>query len=142
MHASQSQLTPAGVALRALIVGLTLVTAYIHSTLGGLLFSVNALGYVVAAVAMVVPLGTAIRYRGIVRLGVIAYAATTIIGWAIMGPRYPMAYAAKADELVLIAVLAVDFLRADGHPVAYLRQVVADALALVGVRPAGAESRA
>ena len=27
------------------IVGLTLATAYIHSTLGGLLFTLNALGY-------------------------------------------------------------------------------------------------
>jgi hypothetical protein len=135
-------LTPAGVALRALIVGLTLATGYIHSTLGGLLFSLNAAGYLVAAVAMIVPLGIAIRYRGVVRLGLMIYAATTILGWALMGPRYTTAYIAKADELVLIAVLAVDFLRADGSPIAYVRNVVADALAFVGLRPAGSGAKA
>lgn len=142
MQASDTRITPASVALRALIVGLTLVTAYIHSTLGGLLFSLNAFGYLVAAVAMIVPLGIAVRYRGIVRLGLIAYAATTIVGWWLMGPRYTTAYIAKADELVLIAVLAVDFLRADGNPVRYLKAVLADGLAFVGLRPAGAQSNA
>lgn len=135
MQALESRITPAGVALRALTVGLVLVTAYIHSTLGGLLFSLNAFGYLVAAVAMVVPLGIAIRYRGIVRLGLVGYALTAIVGWAIMGPRYETAYIAKADELILIAVLAVDFLRADGNPVGYLRAVVGDVLDLVGLRP-------
>jgi hypothetical protein len=133
MQALESRNTPAGVALRALIVGLVLITAYIHSTLGGLLFSLNAFGYLVAAVAMIVPLGIAIRYRGIVRLGLIGYALTAIVGWAIMGPRYETAYIAKADELILIAVLAVDFLRADGNPVRYLKAVAGDALALVGI---------
>ncbi len=139
---SESRITPAGVTLRALIVGLTLITGYIHSTLGGLLFTMNALGYLVAAVAMIVPLGIAIRYRGVVRLGLIGYATATIIGWAIMGPRFTTAYIAKADELVLIAVLAVDFLRADGNPVWYVKGVVADALAFVGVRPATAGAKA
>jgi hypothetical protein len=139
---SESRITPAGVTLRALIVGLTLITGYIHSTLGGLLFTMNALGYLVAAVAMIVPLGIAIRYRGVVRLGLIGYATATIIGWAIMGPRFTTAYIAKADELVLIAVLAVDFLRADGNPVRYVKGVVADALAFVGVRPATAGAKA
>ena len=36
----------------AAIVALTLSTAYIHSTLGGPLFTLNAIGYVVAAVAV------------------------------------------------------------------------------------------
>ena len=142
MQGSEGRLTPTGVALRAFIVGLVVVTGYIHSTLGGLLFSLNALGYAVAAIAMILPLGLAIRYRGVVRLGLIGYAATTIVGWALMGPRYPNAYLAKADELLLIAVLAVDFLRADGSPVAYARSVASDALGFVGRRPAAAGSQA
>ncbi|HEY3523359.1 MAG TPA: hypothetical protein VGK63_06620 [Candidatus Limnocylindrales bacterium] len=142
MQGSEGRLTPTGVALRAVIVGLTLVTGYIHSTLGGPLFSLNAFGYAVAAIAMIVPLGIAIRYRGVVRLGLVAYAATAIVGWALMGPRYPTAYLAKADELLLIAVLAVDFLRADGNPVSYVKVVASDALAFVGLRPAAAGSRA
>ena len=45
MSQSRSSVTPAAVALRVAIVGLALGTAYIHATLGGLLFTLNALGY-------------------------------------------------------------------------------------------------
>src|SRR5262245_47064430 len=80
------------VLLRAAIVGLSLATGYIHLTLGGLLFTLNGLGYGVAAVAMVVPLGLAIRFRWLVRVGLIGYAATAIVGWYLTGPRYDVAY--------------------------------------------------
>jgi hypothetical protein len=110
-------------AIRLAIVGLTLATAYIHSTLGGLLFTLNAVGYVVAAVAMVIPLGLAIQFRWVVRLGLIGYAATAIVGWYLTGPRYELAYIAKAIEIALIALLAVDFVRHDGSPVAVLRRL-------------------
>ena len=102
---SQSRVTPAAVVLRVAIVGLALSTAYIHSQLGGLLFTLNALGYVVAAVAMVIPLGIAIRFRWVVRLGLMGYAATTILGWAIQGPYYSTAFIAKGIEVVLILSL-------------------------------------
>ena len=109
--------TVAGVALRFGIVALTLGTAYIHSTLGGLLFTLNATGYLVAAAAMVVPISLAIRFRWVVRLGLIGYAATAITMWAIMGPYYSTAYLAKGIEIALIFLLVEDFLRADGNPV-------------------------
>ena len=64
---------PFGALLTAAIVGLTLATAYIHLTLGGLLFTLNALGYFTAAVAMVVPLALAVRFRWFVRLGLMGY---------------------------------------------------------------------
>jgi hypothetical protein len=110
------------VAIRAAIVALTLSTAYIHYTLGGLLFTLNALGYVTAAVAMVIPLALAVRFRWVVRLGLIAYAATTIVGWAIQGPYYQTAYIAKAIEVALIVLVAVDFARMDGNPVAVVKR--------------------
>ena len=62
-------LGPTDIVLRLAIVGLTLATGYIHSTLGGLLFTLNAVGYLVAAVALVIPLGIAVHYRWVVRLG-------------------------------------------------------------------------
>jgi hypothetical protein len=127
-------ITPAAVVLRVGIVALTLGTAYIHSTLGGLLFTLNALGYVVAAVAMIVPLGLAIRFRWVVRAGLIGYAAATILGWAIQGPYYSTAYIAKGIEVALIALLVADFVRADGNPVALVRRELAAALAWVGAR--------
>jgi hypothetical protein len=124
-------LTVAGVALRFGIVALTLGTAYIHSTLGGMLFTLNATGYAVAAVAMIVPISLAIRFRWFVRLGLIGYALASIIGWVIIGPRYDTAYLAKAIEVSLIFLLVVDFLRADGNPVKVVRREVALGLSKV-----------
>jgi hypothetical protein len=114
-------ITVAGVALRFGIVALTLGTAYIHSTLGGLLFTLNATGYLVAAAAMVVPISLAIRFRWFVRLGLIGYALTAIAAWAITGPYYSTAFLAKGIEIALIFLLVVDFLRADGNPVRVVR---------------------
>jgi hypothetical protein len=111
------------VILRIVIVGLTLATGYIHLTLGGLLFTLNGIGYGVAAVAMVVPLGLAITFRWLVRLGLMGYAATAIAAWYLTGPRYDVAYLAKGIEVALIVLLAVDFRRHDGSPLAVLRRL-------------------
>ena len=124
----RSSLRPLDVVIRIAIVGLTLGTAYIHSTLGGLLFTLNALGYVVAALAVVIPLGLAVRFRWFIRVGLIGYAATAIVAWAVQGPYYQTAYIAKAIEIGLIALLAVDFARMDGNPI----NVVKSELALLG----------
>jgi len=121
--ATGTRLRPSDVVIRAAIVGLSLATGYIHLTLGGLLFTLNGLGYVVAAIAMAIPLGLAIRFRPVIRLGLIGYAATAIVAWYLTGPRYDVAYLAKAIEVALIALLAVDFARHDGSPLAALRRL-------------------
>ena len=108
-----------------------LSTGYIHSTLGGVLFTLNAVGYLVAAVAMVIPLPLAIKYRWVVRLGLMGYAATTIIGWAIQGPYYSTAYLAKGIEVALIVLVAIDFVRMDGNPVTVIRRELGSLVALV-----------
>jgi hypothetical protein len=108
--------------IRGAIVGLAVSTGAIHLTLGGLLFTLNGLGYFVAAAAMVAPIAPAARFRWLVRLGLVGYATTTIIGWVLMGPRYETAYIAKAIEVALIALLAIDFRRVDGNPVAVARR--------------------
>ena len=128
-------------AIRLAIVGLALGTAYIHSTLGGLLFTLNAAGYLVAAVAMIAPIALASRFRWFIRVGLMGYAVTTIVGWAITGPYYSTAYVAKAIEVALIVALAVDFARFDGNPVSKIRSEIALGLAFVRGRrsePAGA----
>jgi hypothetical protein len=135
-QSSDKDLTVAGVALRFGIVALALGTAYIHSTLGGLLFTLNATGYAVFAIAMIVPLTLAIRFRWAVRLALIGYAATAIFMWAIQGPYYSTAYVAKAIEVALIFLLVVDFLRADGNPVKVVKREVNAGLAKLGRRPA------
>src|SRR5947207_3645401 len=97
--------TVADAAIRAAIVGLVLGTAYIHSTLGGLLFTLNAAGYLVAALAIIAPIALASRFRWFIRIALAGYALTAIVAWAIMGPYYSTAYVAKGIEVALIALL-------------------------------------
>jgi|SRR4051812_19395444 hypothetical protein len=134
MFATRTPLRASDVVLRAAIVGLALATGYIHFTLGGLLFTLNAIGYATAAVAIAVPLALAVRFRWVVRLGLIAYAMTTIIAWAIQGPYFTTAYIAKGIEVALIAMVAIDFARMDGNPIDVVKREFAAFTALVGGR--------
>ena len=134
MFAPRTPLRTSDVVIRAAIVALVLGTAYIHSTLGGLLFTLNSIGYVVAAVAMVIPLAVAVRFRWIVRVGLMGYAATAILGWAIMGPYYSTAYVAKAIEVALIVLVAIDFVRHDGSPISVVRAEFANFTNLIARR--------
>ena len=136
MFAARTPLRTSDVIVRAVIVGLALATGYIHFTLGSLLFTLNAVGYAVAAVAMVIPLALAVRFRWVVRLGLIGYAAMTIAGWAIQGPYYSTAYVAKAIEVALIVLVAVDFARMDGNPVTVVKRELGAFTALVSRRRA------
>ena len=138
MFAARTALRPVDVVVRAVIVGLALATGYIHFTLGGLLFTLNAAGYLVAAMAIIIPLALAVRFRWVVRLGLIGYAATAIVAWAIMGPYFTTAYIAKAIEVALIVTLAIDFARHDGSPIAVARRELAAFSGLVGRRGAAA----
>jgi hypothetical protein len=142
MFARPAALRASDVVIRLAIVGLALATGYIHATLGGLLFTLNAVGYLVAAVAMIVPLALAVRFRWIVRLGLMGYAATTIIGWAIQGPFYSTAYLAKGIEVALIVLLAIDFARMDGNPITVIRRELAAFMSLVGRRSGRARAAA
>jgi len=139
---AERALSPVDIALRVAIVGLALSTGYIHSTLGGVLFTLNAVGYLVAAVAMVIPLPLAIKYRWVVRLGLMGYAATTIIGWAIQGPYYTTAFIAKGIEVALITLLAVDFARMDGNPVNVIKSELGLLATRLGRRPATGQAGA
>jgi hypothetical protein len=113
--------------LRILVVVLTLATASVHASLGGLLFMANAVGYTTLAMAMIVP-GPIGQVRWLVRLALIGFTTATIGGWLLFGTRFPLAYVDKGIEIVLIAVVAVELWRSDGGPVAVARQ----ARALVG----------
>ena len=115
----------AGGLLTAAIVGLTLATAYIHSTLGGLLFTLNALGYLGLAglivIGAVAPAGIVQRFSWFPRIALMGYAAMTIAGYAIMGPYFTLGFIAKGIEIALITVLVVDILRVYGSPAAFVR---------------------
>jgi hypothetical protein len=120
-HRATSQIRPITIPLRAIVVALTLATAAIHASLGGALFLANALGYVVLAVAMVLP-GPIGRVRWLVRLALIGFTAATIAGWVLFGPRFGLAYLDKALEIVLIGALGIELWLIDGGPVGVIRR--------------------
>jgi hypothetical protein len=107
--------------LRTVIVGLTLSTAAIHVSLGGLLFLANAVGYSTLAMAMVVP-GPIGQIRWLVRLGLLGFTTATIGGWLLFGARFPLAYLAKGIELALIGAVIIELWRTDGGPIGLVRQ--------------------
>ena len=130
-----------GIALRVTIVSLTLATAYIHFTLGSLLFLANAAGYAVLAVAMVAPVGIAVRNRWLIRAALLGFTSVTIIGWALIGPRFMLAYVDKGIEIGLVALLVIEMFRYDGGPVNVIRKGL-DLVATIVRMPFGGNSAA
>jgi hypothetical protein len=101
----------ADIVLRLAIAALALGTAYIHLTLGGLLFTLTALGFGAFAMAILAPVAAFERFWWLIRLAFVGYTLAVVGGWVIDGARYDVAYLSKAIELALVALLAVDFAR-------------------------------
>lgn len=113
------------IALTATIVELALVTAYIHLTLGGLLFTLNAAGYaalaVALAVASVVPHPIVQRFSWLPRVGLAAFTAVTIGAYLVIGPYFSLGWVAKAVEVAILTLLAADVVRVYGSPAGLVR---------------------
>ncbi len=125
-----------GIALTVAIVDLALTTAYIHLSLGGPLFTLNAAGYAALAAAYavcLVPHPVVHRFGWLPRLGLAGYAATTILAYLVMGPYFSLGWVAKAIEVALIALVVGDLVRVYGSP-ARVAQAARDTLR--GARPA------
>ena len=122
---------PLTIALRIAIVALTLATAQIHATLGGVMFTLNAIGYATLAAAMVMP-GPIGRIRWLTRYALIGFTATTIVGWLAFGARFDLAYIDKAIEVALIGLLLIESWVIDGGPLAVARRARGDVAALLG----------
>ena len=124
---------PMGIVVIA-IVELTLTTAFIHLTLGGLLFTLNAVGYAALALAMVVIATVSHpfvrRFSWLPRVGLAMYTLATIAGYLVMGPYFSLGWVAKAIEVAILTLLVADLHRAYGSPAG----LVGDALASVGLR--------
>jgi hypothetical protein len=125
-----------GAVLTAGVVGLALTTGYIHAGLGGLLFTLNAIGYVGLAALYVIgsapPHPLIASFSWFPRVALAGYAALTIGAWAIQGPYFPLAYFAKAVEVALIAVITIDVFRVYGGPVAMVRTAIDSIASLLG----------
>jgi len=115
----------AGFVVTAAIVGLTAATAYIHLGLGGLLFTLNGLGYIGLAGLIVIgaaaPFALVERFSWMPRLGLMGYTLATIGGYLVMGPYFTLGFVAKGIEVALLAVLTLDVIRVYGSPMGMVR---------------------
>jgi hypothetical protein len=80
------------------------------------MFTLNAIGYTVLAVLLVLPAPVS-AIRWLVRMALLAFTVATLIGWLLFGARFGLAYLDKAIELALVGLLAVELWRVDGGPV-------------------------
>jgi hypothetical protein len=112
------------VALTAATIALTLTTAYIHLTLGGVLFTLNALGYAALAVAFGIgafPHPLVSRFSWLPRVGLAGFTAVTIVAYLVIGPYFSLGWIAKAVEVGILVLLAVDVGRVYGSPAGLVR---------------------
>jgi len=112
------------IALRVTVAALALANGWIHSQLGGLMFTLNAIGFVVLAVALIAPVWPAPQVRFLTRLAVAGYAAATATGWLLFGARYDMGYLSFALDIAIMVVVAADSLVADGSPITIAKKLV------------------
>lgn len=128
MQRTQTDTRPMGIIVLA-IVALTFTTAYIHLSLGGLLFTLNAIGYAVFALAMIViatvPHPLVRRFDWMPRAGLAGYTATTIGAYLVIGPYFGLGWIAKAIEVAILTLLLADVLRAYGSPLGLVRAALA-----------------
>jgi hypothetical protein len=116
----------ASIALRLTTAGLALATAWIHLGLGGMMFTANAAGFAVLAVALVIPGSLADQYRWAPRIAMLGFSGATIVGWLLFGARYETGYLATGIEVAIVVVVAIDLLIAYGGPMSLLRRIMAD----------------
>jgi hypothetical protein len=123
---------PAGAVLTIGIVALTAATAYIHLTLGGLLFLLNGLGYAgligLILLAATPPHPLIARFDWFPRVALIGYTAVTIGGYLVMGPYFALGWITKGIEVALIVLVVVDVVRVYGSPQRMLRRAIASVL--------------
>ena len=127
-----------GFALTAGIVGLTLVTANIHLGLGGVLFTLNGLGYLGLAALYVIgaaaPTSMVERFSWFPRIALMGYAALTIGAYLVFGPYFTLGWIAKGVEAALIVLVAVDIVRVYGSPLSFVRAALESVAPIVPSR--------
>ena len=130
----------ADAAMTAAIVELTLTTAYIHLSLGGPLFTLNALGYLVLAIAFAItaarPHPLVARFSWLPRVGLAGYTLATIGAYLVIGPYFSLGWIAKGIEVAILTLLAADVLRVYGSPAGLMRAAIASVVGPTNVRTA------
>jgi hypothetical protein len=90
----------------------------------------NAMGYAVLALVMVLP-GPFARLRWLSRYALIGFTAVTVVAWLAFGARFDLAYLDKGIEVALIGLVLIESWVIDGGPLAVARRAVRIAGSLV-----------
>jgi hypothetical protein len=61
------------------------------------------------------------RFGWLPRIGLVAYTATTIGAYLVIGPHFTLGWVAKAVEVAIITLLFADLHRAHGSPAGFVR---------------------
>lgn len=100
--------------LTGVILELTIATAYIHLTLGGMLFLLNAAGYLALGAAYLVaaalPMPAIRRLSWLPRAGLAAFASVTIVAYLVMGPYFTLGWVTKGIEVAILLLVIADLL--------------------------------
>jgi hypothetical protein len=100
--------------LTGVILELTLATAFIHFTLGGTLFLLNAAGYLALGVAYlgaaILPIEVVRRFSWVPRVGLAAFASVTIIAYLVIGPHFTLGWVTKGIEVAIVMLVIADLL--------------------------------
>jgi len=120
---------PAAIILTGGIIALTLATANIHRGLGGLLFTLNAAGYVTLAIAYLIGAWATHpfirRFSWLPRVALFGFTAMTFVAYFVIGPYFTLGYVAKAIEAGILVLIGLDVVRVYGGPAGLVRAAMA-----------------
>jgi hypothetical protein len=96
--------------LALVIVELTAATAVIHLRLGGLLYTLNGVGYLTLAAAYVATAAIPMlqRFGWLARIGLAGYAALTIAAYLAVGAYFDLGWITKGIEFAIVGLVFVD----------------------------------
>jgi hypothetical protein len=109
-----TQTSPPRILLTGVILELTLATAFIHFSLGGTLFLLNAAGYLALGaaylVAAIAPTPAIRRLSWLPKLGLAGFASVTILAYLVVGPYYTLGWVTTGNEAAIVTLIVADLL--------------------------------
>jgi hypothetical protein len=117
MNANAAAARLVGRVLTLTLIMLTLTTGYVHLGLGGTIFTLNGIGYLVLAAGLVgstLPFAIVRHLRWLPRIGVAGFALLTIGAYVVIGPYSMLGLAIKAIEVAIIGLVGADLVNTLG----------------------------
>jgi hypothetical protein len=120
MDRTETRTSGTGMIMAFVIVELTAVTGYLHYSLGGALFMLDAVGYLVLgaaySAAIFLPIASIQRFAWLPRIALLVYTLVTIGAYLWMGPYFSTGWIAKGIEVAIVALLVADMVGAARLP--------------------------